>query len=195
MNSLNFCLRFDLRSEWHVGTGREGGAYADSLVLKDQHALPMLSGKSIKGLLRQAFHEALELQWLEGADNHTLTQLFGCEGVRTQAQGTLRISSATLSPTEIAYFNANPKDKEHLYLVRQATAIDSHTGAAKEGSLRAIETVVPLALHAHLELNATSAEIQQQFAYWLSNVLPLINSVGGKRRRGLGDVIVTVEEQ
>lgn len=195
MSSLNFCLRFDLRSEWHVGTGREGGAYADSLVLKDQHALPMLSGKSIKGLLRQAFHEALELEWLKGADNHTLTQLFGCEGVRAQAQGALRISSATLSAAEIAYFNANPKDKAHLYLVRHATAIDCQTGAAKEGSLRAMETVVPLALHAHLELNNASAEIQQQFAHWLSLVLPLINSVGGKRRRGLGDVIVTVEEQ
>ncbi|EOZ5528694.1 RAMP superfamily CRISPR-associated protein [Vibrio metschnikovii] len=195
MSSLNFCLRFDLRSEWHVGTGREGGAYADSLVLKDQHALPMLSGKSIKGLLRQAFHEALELEWLKGADNQTLTQLFGCEGVRAQAQGALRISSATLSAAEIAYFTANPKDKGHLYLVRHATAIDSHTGAAKEGSLRAMETVVPLVLHAQLELNNASAEIQQQFAHWLSIVLPLINSVGGKRRRGLGDVIVTVEEQ
>ncbi|MGU5545209.1 RAMP superfamily CRISPR-associated protein [Aeromonas veronii] len=195
MSSMCFCLKFDLRSEWHVGTGREGGAYADSLVLKDQHALPVLSGKSIKGLLRQAFREAVELQWLEGADNHTLTQLFGCEGVHEQAQGALRISSATLSPAEIAYFNANPKDKEHLYLVRHATAIDNRTGAAKEGSLRAMETVVPLALHAHLELNTTSAEIQLQFAHWLSSVLPLINSVGGKRRRGLGDVIVTVEEQ
>lgn len=195
MSSLHFCLKFDLRSEWHVGAGREGGAYADSLVLKDQHDLPVLSGKSIKGLLRQAFREAVELQWLAGADTHTLTQLFGCEGVYAQAQGALRISSATLTPAEIAYFNANPKDKEHLYLVRHTTAIDSHTGAAKEGSLRAMETVVPLALHAHLELNTTSAEIQQQFAHWLSSVLPLINSVGGKRHRGLGDVIVTVEEQ
>lgn len=195
MSSLHFCLTFDLRSEWHLGTGREGGAYADSLVLKDQHALPVLSGKSIKGLLRQAFHDAIELQWLDGADHHTLTQLFGCEGVHAQAQGALRISSATLSPAEIAYFNANPKDKTHLYLVRHATAIDSHTGAAKKGSLRAMETVVPLALHAHLELNTASTEIQQQFVHWLSLVLPLINSVGGKRRRGLGDVIVTVEEQ
>ena len=62
-------------------------------------------------------------------------------------------------------------------------------------SLRAMETVVPLVLHAHLELNTTSTEIQQQFAHWLSSALPLITSVGGKRRRGFGDVIVTVEEQ
>ena len=59
-------LEFSLLGDWHIGNGREGGAYADALVVKDHLGLPIINGKSIKGLLRQAFHDAFTYGWLTG---------------------------------------------------------------------------------------------------------------------------------
>ncbi len=38
-------LKFELCSDWHIGNGKEAGAYADAMVLKDAHGLPYLPGK------------------------------------------------------------------------------------------------------------------------------------------------------
>jgi len=194
MTVSSIFLRFDIRSEWHLGSGRDGGAYADSLVLKTHNQLPFLSGKSIKGLLRQAFFDALFYGWLKDADEQSVLMLFGQEGRDEQSQGQLRIGSATLSDTEIAYFSQYPKAKKQLYNVRYFTAIDAETGVAKAHSLRAMETVIPLILEARIDMTNLSVEARSLFIRWLSTALPLIEAVGGKRRRGMGDVIVTVKE-
>ena len=47
-------LRFEIQSFWHAGSGRGDGAVADATVLRSRAGLPILPGRTVKGLLREA---------------------------------------------------------------------------------------------------------------------------------------------
>lgn len=186
---MYFQLTIQLLSEWHIGAGRDGGAYADSLVIKDEQSLPQISGKSIKGLLRQACVDVVSYGWLEGTNKDDIDVLFGTEGSELSAQGAIRVGSATFGAAEKTYFQQNPAAIDQLFRVRHFTAIDHDTGTAKSTSLRAIEVVVPMTLAAPVALQAASVSQAQKFKVLLEAALPLITAVGGKRHRGFGEAI------
>ncbi|MCO7255743.1 RAMP superfamily CRISPR-associated protein [Dickeya oryzae] len=188
-----FTLRVEMRSEWHAGSSRESRASADNRVHINHHDLPELSGKSVKGLLRDAFYDALAYGWLADADENALVALFGREGPDAEAQGSLRFTSATLDEATCTYLRHTPQALRHLFLLRHATAIDAQTGTAKDASLRTLEVVVPVTLFTTLTLNSNNTTLRQAFPGWLAAALPLIMAAGGKRRRGFGEVSVTLE--
>lgn len=193
-----FELCFEIQSYWHVGSGHEAGGYADALVVKDAEGLPYIPGKGVKGVLKEAFQLAEDNNWF--TDHNFCSLLFGkAEWSGASSQGLLQISNAQLSPPERAFFQNNPEAKNHLFKVVQSTAIDSKTGVAKEMSLRSTEVVVPMNLVASLELNQNHPEYQafqmeygNSFSELLNQCVALIFSVGAKRHRGFGDVIVSV---
>lgn len=181
----NYILSFDIKSDWHIGNGQEGGAYADALVVKNHLNLPYLPGKSIKGLLRQAFQTAVYNQWF--ADENILKTLFGYENEGEFSQGTIQVSSAQLSEAESDFFLKNKGAMKHLTRVLQSTAIDKTSGVAQEGSLRSMEVAVPMQLRAEITLTDNMPEFNQ----WLNDAITLITELGAKRHRGLGQVTVT----
>jgi len=194
-------LIFDIQSDWHIGNGKEGGAYADALVLKDNDNLPYLPGKSIKGLLRHAFSIASVNNWFSDNSKDLLNTIFGNENREgAKSQGALQLSSARLSSNEQDFFKENKTASKHLYRVLQYTAIEHKSGVAKESSLRSIEVAVPMLLTAELNLNANhpalkdNLELKQQFFTALDQVVPLITELGAKRHRGLGKVFVSVRK-
>lgn len=195
MASLIAQLKVEILTPWHLCSGREGGAYADSLVNKDTQGLPVLNGKSLKGLLRAACQQSMELEWVPDFTESDLDEFFGREGTDLYSQGVIEVSSARLSEGEQAYFVANPEAIKFLYPVVQNTAIDHKTGTAKDTSLRSIETVVPMTLNANLYLNAKQSVDNELFFNWLKVSLPLINAVGGKRRRGFGEAILSINKE
>ncbi|WP_166368715.1 RAMP superfamily CRISPR-associated protein [Psychromonas sp. SA13A] len=182
-----YILIFDIKSDWHIGSGEEGGAYADALALKNHLQLPYLPGKSIKGLLRQAFDTAINNAWF--ADSNVLSDLFGYENEGEYSQGCIQISSAQLSESETDYFLENKGAIKHLFRILQSTAIDKKSGVAKKGALRSIEVVVPMKLRAELTVNGDFPEFQQ----WLEGALTLVTECGAKRHRGLGAVSVSCQ--
>jgi len=184
----SYTLTFDIKSDWHIGSGEEGGAYADALVIKNHLGLPYLPGKSIKGLLRQAFQTAQDNQWFSDTQLDIET-LFGRESDALFSQAALQISSAQLSAEESHYFTHNQHAKKHLFRTRHATSIDRLSGVAIEGSLRSMEVAVPMQLQAQLTLH--DMQQGQQFERQLSDALTLITEFGGKRHRGLGQVTVS----
>ncbi|OOF09529.1 MULTISPECIES: RAMP superfamily CRISPR-associated protein [unclassified Salinivibrio] len=196
----SYRLVFDLHSDWHVGSGKEAGAYADALCLKDSAGLPYLPGKSIKGLLKEAFQLATDNQWFS---QDLVPLLFGREGRDgVSEQGMLQISSGQLSAQESHYLIDNNVAK-YLYRVHQFTAIDKETGTAKPSSLRSMEVAVPMQLVAQVRLNTQHPHyhtqidgqtIHQGFTTWLDQAITLITALGGKRHRGLGQVTVSLEE-
>ncbi|HIF9493550.1 TPA: RAMP superfamily CRISPR-associated protein [Photobacterium damselae] len=201
MQSQMICL--DLRSDWHIGSGEEGGAYADALALKDRSGLPYVPGKSLKGLFREAFEQANDNGWFsnfELSGTEIINVLFGQQGETLTTQGILHFSSAVLSQAEQDFFtlNSDPSVTKHLYRVLQSTAINTQTGVAQNTSLRSIEVAVPMILLAevsvslHLTDNQTVKE--WPIAQWLTQCSRLILSLGAKRHRGLGQVMVTVTE-
>jgi CRISPR/Cas system CSM-associated protein Csm3 (group 7 of RAMP superfamily) len=200
VQSLVFTLEFELLSYWHIGSGLEGGAYADALALKAANGLPYIPGKSIKGLLREAFHQAQDNNWLTNTSElQLLAILFGSEGQAGQeTQGLLQVSSATLSDCEQQFFATNPATKASLFSVVSSTAIDQITGVAKETSLRSMEVAVPMTMQARVSINRQHPHfakleslLTSTFDTWLTQVVTLITNLGAKRNRGLGQVIVT----
>lgn len=192
MSNVSAQLNINILTPWHLGSGREGGAYADSLVSKNAQGLPVLNGKSIKGLLRAACKQSMELQWVKGLDESTLDELFGKEGTDLSSQGAIEITSASLSEGEQAFFAANPAAVELLYRIDYNTAIDHQTGVAKDTSLRSMESVVPMSLISSLHFNADNQADNELFFKWIETSLPLITAVGGKRRRGFGEAVFSL---
>jgi CRISPR/Cas system CSM-associated protein Csm3 (group 7 of RAMP superfamily) len=198
-----FTLTFDLQSDWHIGSGKEAGAYADSLTIKDDDGLPFLPGKSIKGLLREAFTIAQANSWCTDIEkahdiNNLTDALFGSEGQGVESQGMFQLSSATLSCDEVAFFNQQVNAKAHLFRIIQSTEIDHKTGVATKGSLRSMEVSVPMTLKSELELNSSHSAFRPELAQAL---LPLLNAccglileLGAKRHRGLGQVSVRADK-
>lgn len=195
MANINALLTIKILTPWHLGSGREGGAYADSLVNKDHLGLPMVNGKSIKGLLRAACKESLKHQWTKDLPKEAMSSLFGEEGTDLCSQGSIKVSSAKLSEGETAYFTDHPEAIKTLYRIDYNTAVQHETGTAQDGSLRSTESVVPMTLTARLSIDSPSAENNEKFFNWIKVSLPLIFAVGGKRRRGFGEALFSVEKE
>ncbi|PKI12735.1 RAMP superfamily CRISPR-associated protein [Colwellia sp. 12G3] len=205
-----FNMEFNIQSYWHVGSGLEGGAYADALVLKNTQQLPYLPGKSIKGLLRDAFTRAEKNNWFTDVistdveNKNTLVDLlFGHENKDGSSnQGLLQISSGVLSSQEINFLTQHPQAKSQLYKITYSTAINGETGVAKNTSLRSLEVCVPMLLTAQIALNTSHVAylenkslVNEKLNVWLEQVVSFITEIGAKRHRGLGKVIVNVKQE
>ena len=154
-------LKYELKffDYWHLGSGLSAGAKLDSTVVKDENNLPLASGKTIKGLVR----EMLEL--LRGEEN--IKELHNCY-----------FSNATLKE-ELQKQILSNKLQDNLYDIIASTQIDSE-GIAVDNSLREIEVVVPLSLHG--EVRDLSDELVEDTIKSFS----LIKRMGLNRNRGLG---------
>ncbi len=209
-------LTFSLLSYWHVGTGKGAGPTYDAVVIRTPAGLPYLPGKAIKGLLREATETARKAGVIAG-DLERITWLFGTsldanpvleegsQDVRNSTReneleqarfrtkpGHLFFSSAVLGDTEEearrweAWAFRNPAQREHLFREFSSTRIDNE-GLAQNRTLRTIEVVVPLTLH---------ATVQGPEGDWpdlLQAALPFVHGVGAHRTRGMGRVQVTLE--
>lgn len=201
-------LRIRVHGYWHAGGGRSAGNYLDALCERDG-LFPVLPGRQLKGLLRQAVRRAEEWHWLddidrpEGPESKHVRLLFGSatqrEGRHATFPGVVRVDSGRLPAADRRWLQV-PSNVAHvaaLYDELFSTAIDEN-GSAKAHSLRGIEVAVPVPLEARLELSLTAqdpARRAQQAAYlagdapWrvLEAALPLLDHIGAHRNRGLGE--------
>jgi hypothetical protein len=175
--TIHWNLHMEIATYWHAGTGRGISLQVDSLVRRDRRGLPLLPGRTVKGLLRDALSLAGDLGWVAP----TLAgQLFGNTGLL----GQVLVSPARL-PRDIADIIAAKDDlRGGLFETLFATAIDSESGTALRKSLRSMEVVVPLLL----EVGLTGPNPSSEWIDPLSTCLPLLRAVGSHRNRGLGRV-------
>ena len=214
-HSHSAVLSIALTGYWHAGSGRGAGHHLDAVCERDSAGLPVLPGKQVKGLLRQAVARAEAWSWFssltlpDGPMPNFETLLFGSESQgedRYQSQpGMLRVASAALPETEHLWL-AQPEQtglRQMLFSELFSTAIDELSGSAKNGSLRGIEVAIPCSLRAALTLHANALESdlrQQQNALlatgdgWriLEQAASLIDAVGAGRTRGLGEATITL---
>ncbi len=174
-------LQIALLSHWRSGTGRDRPGMLDATCQRDADGLPMIPGKHLKGLLRDAVKRAEAFGWIAPVAG----VLFGDD---TQP-GTLRVETARLSAGGRAALRENPDLVTMLFDTRRATAIEP-TGAAKPGSLRFEEVAVPMNLQADLQPLANAPE---GWAAQIEAALPLIRAIGAGRTRGLGRCRITLE--
>lgn len=191
-------LRIEILSYWHPGTGRGGGTVVDAAAHRDSAGLPVIPGRHLKGLLRHALERAEAWGW--PGYSGLAQQLFGTRSEYPAVggfplPGCLRVSDARL-PEAVANWLATGDGKKltpRLFRSIHATAIDADSGAAKDGSLRGIEVVIPLTLEARIDA-AAADPVPTDWSARLDGVLPLIDAVGAHRARGLGRAILTLEQ-
>ena len=150
---------------WHMGSGISGGSKLDNFVLKDKNKIPFISGKTIKGLVR----EAAEIL----GDENFIKECFGFEET---IQAKTYFSNATVKDKEsIISHNLAP----YLYKKLSFTSINQD-GVADDNSLREIEVVVPLTLEGEI-LNVPDIYTENMI-----KALKMVKRMGLNRNRGLG---------
>lgn len=151
---------------WHLSSGLSAGAKLDSSVLKDSDGIPFVSGKTIKGLVR-------EMAELLG--NNTFVKV--CFGVEGTDMGKCYFSNATLEDNVKEQIVSN-KLQDNLYDEIASTKIED--GLAADNSLRVIEVVVPLTLFGEID------EVPTEYIADMKKSIEMIKQMGLNRNRGLG---------
>lgn len=198
-------LKFDLSSYWRVSSGKGGDALADTLVLRDANGLPIIPGRAVKGLLREAMNQASLCGAVSPAGIH---RWFGSplpgysaeneehdqklEEARYQTtESALWFGSARLPESWTAWAR-DSDDKgvlDALFAFQSSTAIDEK-GVAQQHSLRVSEVAVPMELRAEVR----GPDDDLSWIQDLKTCLPLLRYLGSRRNRGLGRVDVSLEE-
>ena len=182
MKEIKYKIEF--LSEWHIGSGLDSGADADSIVLKDENNLPYIPGKTLKGLLREA------AEVINYYDSSLVTQsfiddVFG-EKPDEDKNGKPKaaksfFSDAFLTDQVKKYFLTNPgkKQKQFLFMNLASTKIDD-AGQAEDHSLRNMEVTIPLTLYAEI------IDFPEKYKSQVEYCLKYVKKLGLNRNRGLG---------
>lgn len=186
-------LKIDIQSYWHPGTGSGRGSDVDAVTHRDAQGLPLLPGKTLKGILRDAVSRWEHFTKI-GNTPSLAEQLFGAGAdADTKWQGSIRVSDAVLAEDIRYYLLKDKKLVTGLYRSIHATAIEHATGTAMNKSLRGIEVVVPLTLYATLDEVPNAPHKVANWQKIIEQSLGLIQAVGAHRTRGLGRAVVTLE--
>ena len=191
-------LKIELTGYWHAGGGRDEGAVLDAVVHRDAAGRPVLPGRHLKGLLRDALARAEGWGW-PGCERGVTAGFFGdlpgeAEGL--PRPGALRVGDARLPGVLAAWLAAAEGGRAYLpelFRGLHATAVEPDTGTAKDRSLRGIEVTVPLALEAEIGV-VPGAQVRDDWREVICGILPLVDSVGAYRNRGLGRALLKLEE-
>lgn len=191
-------LTIDFMGFWHCGGGRGGGSVIDAVVHRDASGLPLVPGRHLKGLLREALACAEAWEW-DGVEPGATDRLFGTrtevDGADSRA-GLVRVSDGGLPEATHRYLTdpeAGRKLVSALFRSIHTTAISPDTGSARPRSLRGMEVVVPLKLEATIQPVVDPDKIPTNWLQQLRTALPLVRAVGAYRSRGLGRASLTLE--
>lgn len=182
MKTLLYKIRFF--HYWHASSGLSAGTDANLVVRKNNRNLPLIPGKTLKGLLREAATKVNKLND-EMVSEEFISRVFGWgddheEEGKTAISGLCFFRNAELSgdlSEKVAAKNQSP----FLYANLSTTAINEK-GLAKKHSLRTTEVTIPLTLYASIENFPDQDSYLQQITYCFQ----WIKRMGLNRNRGLG---------
>lgn len=189
---MQVILTIDFKAPWRCGVGR-GDFYIDAFVARDVYGLPVVPGRTIKGVLRDALVEAVA----DGTvSNDAVTRWFGSRGASAEERayktdpGELAFDDARIDAETRAWFAVDPHGTERrdaralLFEDVESTAI-AELGAARTGTLRRLEVAVPLTLSAAIDGPAIASGDGDWRAV-LALALPYVVGFGAGRTRGFG---------
>lgn len=163
-------------SDWHIGSGLDSATDADALTLKNDQDLPFIPGKTIKGLVKDAVNDLIEIG---KATDDQLVKIFGkMTNERDSISGNAFFSNATMLEEERKdVYNNSLSD--YLYRNIASTSI-AENGVAKDKSLRVMQVTLPITLEGEItQLNEADKTL-------LKTAFQLIRHLGVNRNRGLG---------
>ncbi len=214
-NLSAFTTQITMLSDWHIGTGAGRPGDIDRLVQRDQDGLPYIPAKTLTGIWRDACEVVawgLDNGGELGAWGQWVKYLFGDQPALEKSAVLGSPQAAALSirgaylhqDLKAAIANKSPADqtrlKEALTFVKPGISIDPDTGCAKEDFLRFEEMVragTVLIADCQLDLNSLNGlndEQQKAACALLVAGSCFIERIGGKRRRGAGHCVVTLQK-
>lgn len=177
-------IRFD--SDFHIGSGIGKAGYVDSLFVKDSYGNPVITGQTLKGIIRDSCMRIAKSFDNLCRDNRRCTCLL-CEIFG-------RVSRPGRYLFTPAYLKTKTDDKE--YPVRKRTSIDRDTGTAKEKALFSTE-VAPQNIEFEFTIKPKpfkgKVPSELEITLLIAGIL-WTREIGGNRRRGLGHCRMTIEE-
>ncbi len=185
---------------WHCGSGESGGNAADALVVRydsgEKKRLPYVPGKTLKGLMREMVEVLAEDEKVTKIGCKELHLWFGNTSEEKDSSGKKNpcFKQDEVDHTYTHMSNADmivdiqEKNIPFLFKTFKNTQLENHI--AKEGSLREIETVVPLTVMAEF----SGVEANEKQLTLLKNAIKSIKRIGLNRNRGMGRCEISVEE-
>lgn len=216
-------LTIKFQDFWQCRTGSGKAAALDSIVARDDVGLPIVPGKTIKGVLRDAVRQCAYLGHFDPA---WVDYLFGSAGFEeefTAESGEIIQHPMSGTDPGLLSFSSAHVDREvvdWICSVRQAdpvranslvstlfttvaqTAINEETGTAKDQSLRVSEVVVPIEVSGlisllprlHHDIDLPEDSLKLDWRQVLEKSFPLVEGFGGGRTRGFGRAILSLKE-
>lgn len=178
METMRIKYKITFLSDWHAGSGLSSGADADSVVIKDDHSLPYLPGKTIKGLLKDVFKDFVEVQ-PDLMHKDFIRNNFG-EYIDTEIKshmGDLFFSNAELNQKEKSMISK--EISQFLYRNLASTAI-TENGVAENSSLRNIQVCIPVVLNGYID------GVHPKDIHHFEAAFKYLRHIGSNRNRGLG---------
>lgn len=187
-------ITIKLLSDLCTCSGETYNSMVDMDVVYDEYGIPYIPAKRIKGCIREA---ALEMMQMEIISTETYERLFGKEGNQKSA---FSLSNAYITDYDTAVNALRAcKDKglasqqnvlSQYTSTRTQTAVDLETGVADENSLRTLRVVNKgLVFEAECDVRDSKEDTEV-----LKQAVSLVKHMGMSRTRGLGLVDITLEE-
>lgn len=188
METIKYTITFF--SEWHTGSGLTSGSDLDALVIKDKNDLPYIPGRTLKGLLREAAEELVELNH---CDETFLKTVFGIPSRKSEIQTEVNDpeQNGVTQKGECFFSNAKLSDKLYeasvennlasfYYRAISSTAIEGQSGVAQKHSLRKMQTTIPCVLEAEI------VNVNEEYKGQIEDCFRWVKRLGQNRHRGLG---------
>lgn len=180
-------LFIDFLSDWHVGSGLNDGAIADSILNRDADGLPYIPGRAIKGALREG-------AWRLGMCREDLAkmerQIWGAPSDESNVPGRIMVAGAHLPADLSAWLLSLEPEKRKVYvgdmtILRAQTKLDEAKRVVAQ-SLRSTECCIPgIRFISHVRIDAPDLD-KSWLAAYLDAVCAAVKSMGADRARGLG---------
>jgi len=190
-----FQLTIEVLQYWHCGTGSGGERDADAVPVTEPSGLPIIPGKHLKGLLREAARFCVAEKFIDN-DPTWETRWFGQrDGTKEQQFGSIHVANATMEDDFAiyarAYFRAKGQvcpETHAIYEIIRQTALEN--GVAKKHTLRSMLCTIPLVLKAEVEIDSTEVDAAEKLAL----LCRLVQGVGHSRNDGMGRCVVSCEK-
>lgn len=183
--------RITFYSYWRVGTGL-GGDSKDGIVMKDDNKLPVIPGKTLKGLIRDAYTEC-NLPDETKLFGHVLGDLNTGLKKSDLEEGILYFGTASLPANEQNFLKRNPSLVNGLYRSLTSVRLDNDKQSV-DTALNTKEVCIPLTLEAEINLK-DGGELDSEVKENLEKAFKMLRMLGEKRYRGMGRCKVEFNNQ
>ena len=180
MKIMKYTITF--YSFWRIGTGLGSGSI-DSVLMKDDDNLPIIPGKTLKGLIRDAYYEC---NLPNGKDlfGHELSEKSDKLKKDYLQEGKLYFSTAHLPDDEKKYLKNNTELIKGLYRNITTTRLDQNKQNVDTALVKS-EVCIPLTLEAEIS-PVNEEEITENEKNDIEKAFKMLKLMGEKRYRGLG---------